>query len=226
MAQEVPLAVILGPLTRLGRAWLDDPAARDYEVLLVTRHGADRERLAAIYPQHRVWGDDGAPALEIAGRSRIAVIACALGLIHPEAPNWDRHAPAVKRDLDALTTIVDACGAAQVHVVYISSVLALAPRGTAWYGGWKNVVEDAVATTVAEHPGARLSVLFPGRLIPRRGAALPESLLSTTFGALARQVGGIVAGDRPVRRIVGLDARAWLTLRSVAALVRIVLNRF
>ena len=122
--------------------------------------------------------------------------------------------------------LLDDCGAVPVHFVYVSSVLSLAPRGTAWYGGWKNVVEDAAATLLARSPNARLSVLFPGRLISQRRAELPASALYTKFSSLASRIDRILAQGRPVRRVVGLDARAWLVVRSLSNLGRLVFNRF
>jgi hypothetical protein len=226
MAKPRSLVIVFGPLTRLGRAWLNGPETDVREVVLVARHAGDRQRLSARYPGHKVYSDDDSGLPTPSGRAEVVILGLALGPIHPEVPNWARRVPEIGRDLGLLEKLLDDCGAVPVHFVYVSSVLSLAPRGTAWYGGWKNVVEDAAATLLARSPNARLSVLFPGRLISQRRAELPASALYTKFSSLASRIDRILAQGRPVRRVVGLDARAWLVVRSLSNLGRLVFNRF
>ena len=203
--------VVLGPRTRLATALL---CASSDELVLVARDAAEERALVASRPGTailRAWEDAA-----IAPREAAAVVCCALGPIHPDAPDPAKDAAATVRDLAVVARVVRAQPAA--HVVFVSSVLALSPRGArAYYAGAKGLAEGALAALVAAHPGARLSVLYPGRLIEARSAGRPASFLYTTYAAMADAIVRELRRGRGGRRIVGADARLWLAARGVAS---------
>ncbi len=220
------LTVVLGPRTRLATALLASEGVRGSELLLVARDAAEATRLGAVYPAaavYRAWED--APRAP-GPRDVVAVVCCALGLIHPAAPDADAHARAARRDLGVLEALLQTQRAAEIRVVLVSSVLALAPgRAQAYYAGWKCTVEGALSALLASHPRARLCVLYPGRLVERRSLAEPASALYTTYAALARTVVRCLRADNARRRIVGADARLWLAARGVASTSAALLGR-
>ena len=102
-----------------------------------------------------------------------------------------------------------------VHVVLVSTVVALAPsRDRAYYAGFKNLAEVAVADAFRGLAWARLSVVHPGHL----SASPPASLagrLATPYAALARLLLKMSGSSTASSRVVGLDARLWLFTRML-----------
>lgn len=213
-----PTVVVVGPRTRLGAALLD---RRTGPALAVARHGADADALgAAGRDVLRVDASDVAARLQ--GAPSVEVAVCALGPVHP-GPVDDLAADAatIERDLAVVRSVLVAAAGRPARVVLVSSVVALAPTpDRRYYGGLKGAVEQALVSLVAEHPGARLDVLYPGRL--RAGAARgPAQLLSTGYDRVAALVDRALrhGGAAGRRRVVGLDARAWLVVRSLSLVV-------
>jgi hypothetical protein len=209
------LIIVLGPLSRLGSACMRIAEARSFDVCAVARHAADAERIRRQWPRARVFvAGDPVSALP-SGHQRIVLCTCAAGLIHPRKADWAMDVSEADRDIRLHLQILASFESVPVHVIFVSTVLALSPRGTAHYAGWKNVMLGTLAEAVAEHPRGRLSVLYPGRLVERRTPAHLLSLTHGTFEQLAARIGRIAATDRPCRRVVGLDAYLWLMLRGL-----------
>src|SRR5690606_8544326 len=167
-AGDARTVVVLGPRTRLGQQVVRQALAAGAEVVAVARHERDEKALS----------DSPATVVRIEELGRLApgpvrVLVCAMGPVQ----SGDRVATAdVERDLAAVDSLL--AGATAAEVVLVSSVLALAPKADRrHYGGWKCLVEDRL-TELAEAHGARLAVLYPGRLVEgeRRG---PRNLLGT-----------------------------------------------
>jgi hypothetical protein len=80
--------------------------------------------------------------------------------VHPEAPALAVDMDAVTRDVGMVEAILAAYPETAVHVVFVSTILALSasPR-RGYYGGWKSVIEGALTAVVARYPRAVLTVL-------------------------------------------------------------------
>ncbi len=209
--------VVLGPRTRLGAALLAQ-APSDVAVYAVARDDRDRAALAssgaAVIGAHTpgpLLGDTRPQALRI--------LVCALGPVHPETAHPGDDAAFVERDLDLVARLLGEAEGRDAHVVLVSSILALAPAADrAYYAGWKNVVEERLAALVAAHPGGRLSVFYPGRLMTAEERTRPWHRAHTTFERLATLMIDVSAGSARSRTI-GLDARIWLLTRSASLTV-------
>lgn len=219
---DAPVDVIVGPKTRLGAELLRRVAGDGGHAVALARHERDAQDLAAL--DHVLAGqhDDAAFREALAGRP-VRVHVCALGPIHPEQASPTDSA-AAERELATLERIMQAADGG-VHVVLVSTVIALAPGADRrYYGGWKAVVEQRLAELVDRHSNATLTVLYPGRLVAGRDARRPWQLAYTTYGRLAAL--SLAAATHPGRnRLVGADARAWLLLRSVALAVSSITGR-
>jgi hypothetical protein len=205
--------VVVGPRTRLGAALLAS-AGSDQAVYAVARDDRDRAELASS--NATVIGTHATgPLLGDTRPSALRIHVCALGPVHPETAA-DDDASFVARDLDLVARLLGEAEGREAHVVYVSSILALAPAADrAYYAGWKNVVEEELASLVAAHPGGRLSVFYPGRLMAAQERTRPWHRMHTTFERLATQMNDVSEG--PGRsRTVGLDARLWLMARSAS----------
>jgi hypothetical protein len=206
--------VVLGPRTRLGAALLAG-AGPDRPVYAVARDDRDRAELASS-PATVIGAHDDGPLLGGTRPGALRIHVCALGPIHPETARPEDDAAHVDRDLDLVARLLGEAQGRDAHVVYVSSILALAPAADrAYYAGWKNVVEERLAALVAAHPGGRLSVLYPGRLMTAEERRRPWHRMHTTFDRLAAAMDDVSEG--PGRsRTVGLDARIWLLARSAS----------
>jgi hypothetical protein len=139
--------------------------------------------------------------------------------VHPDAVRAETDTRAFLRDLDAIEQLLTATSdRADVAVVLISSVIALAPGpDRRYYGGWKCLVEQQLAELVGRtSPRAAFSVVYPGRLVdgPAR-RRLPG--LHTTYRGLAAAVD--ILGRSSRTRISGIDARLWLVMHSARLLL-------
>lgn len=211
------LTVVLGAKTRFGRA-LVQRVREDQPILLVARDGADagtlHDSFDAAGQVQVVDGSRGelASAIKGTGATQVRLVIAALGPVHPEQPDYDADSPAVGRDLGLVGQVLDA--GVPVQVVLVSTILALAPgEDRRYYGGWKALVEQQVRQLVDEHPAATLSVLYPGRLV-EPGARVWQRV----HASYARLVSVTLAlpADRGGSRLVGLDTRIWLWVRSVS----------
>lgn len=201
------LVITLGARTRLGRAFLAQTPAHQH--ILLARHPVDAAALRAEFPTAQIQlSSDPFPQ----PYSAVTIVACALGLIHPKNSSWQEERDAADRDLAAIAAILAAYPSARVHVIYISSILALTPRRTAWYSGWKNVIDGALIHLTSGHASALLSVLYPGQLREKKSLA---TFLFTTFDALATEIVALIPAPAPHRRIVGRDARLYLLVRGL-----------
>jgi hypothetical protein len=143
---------------------------------------------------------------------------CAAGVIHPGPASLTADHRAAARDLAILEAIVQAQSGDRIHVVFMSSVLALGRSpGRGYYAGWKAMMEGAMAKIVENAPGADLSIVYPGRLVERRSVARPMSFLSTPYHHAAEVMIHTARSAAARRAILGLDARLWLVARGLVA---------
>ncbi|MCX6408093.1 MAG: hypothetical protein NTV28_14345 [Propionibacteriales bacterium] len=218
LASTVPL-VLVGPRTRVGRSLL---ALREGPVLAVSRDAADTAALQGADVLD-VAGDD--VDARLAGAPAVDVAVCALGPVHPGVPDHDRDVAGLRRDLGLLRRVLGAADGRPVRIVLVSSVVALAPTpDRRYYGGAKSLVEQLLLELVAAHPHARLDVLYPGRLLAAGERTRPWHRLHARFDRVAALVEQALRSSQPVgrRRVVGLDARLWLLVRSLSLVVQAV----
>jgi hypothetical protein len=213
--------VVLGPKTRLGGALLASSTSGP-SVYAVARDDQDRVALGTSGATVIGGAQATGPLLGDVRPDRLRIHVCALGPVHAETAHPD-DASFVARDLDLVARLLDEAEGREAHVVLVSSILALAPAADrAYYAGWKNVVEEELFSLVDAHAGARLSVLYPGRLMAAQERRKPWHRTHATFERLATLMNDVSEG--PGRsRIVGLDARLWLMARS-ASLVATTLS--
>jgi len=209
--------VVFGPRTRLGQMLLGKGSERPGTDVAIARHDADRAALAD--GAHRLLSpesDEASFREVLAGDGPVKVRVCALGPLHPGTPDQAATSAGVTRDLGLISRVLDACADRPVHVVLVSTAVALSPAvDRRYYGGWKGVVEQELTEMVAASPANQMSVLYPGRLVPTRDLRHPVSLLYTTYRGLAELVDR--TGDsKPAFRVVGADARAWLVTRAIS----------
>ncbi len=218
-----PTTVVIGPKTRYGQALAAELLERGEPVVLVARDAADVAALASVADSGATVVDastadltaETAKVAGSAGSVRLAIGA--LGPIHPHEPAVAADAACVTRDLELVRAVL-ATGL-PTHVVLISTILTLAPGDERrYYGGWKGVVEQQVAHLVDQTRDARLSVLYPGRLFYAPGSAIWKRM-HATYRRLVSVTLDLTL-DRPRSRVVGIDARIWLAVRSISLALR------
>jgi hypothetical protein len=208
------LLIIQGPKTRLGRAFLALPQIQAQDRALIARDRKDFDSLKKLFPDVKIlraWD----PACELPEASEVAVLCFALGPVHVVAPALSKDLEGAFADLSFIQTALALYSPQPVHVVYLSSVLALAPRGSRrYYAGWKLMVEGTLDAWVAGSRGASLSVVYPGRLV-ETGTGLSRCL-HTRYEKVAAQLGEMVLARRVCRRkVIGWDSRILLFLRGL-----------
>jgi hypothetical protein len=211
------LVVVLGPQTRLATALLNSTSWHPGTAfLLVTRSIPEYEAVKRKYPSmalYRSWDPDSRLLEE---NETVTVLCCAFGVIHPgsvEASGDLQKANAGYRTLEMLLRTYSGL---PVHLVLISSVLALCPRpGREYYAGWKNVVEGLLRHIAATRRGVGLSVFYPGRLVEANTFGSPSSWLHTSYQQLAEEVVSHVQHKQSRAAIVGLDSSLWLAMRCL-----------
>jgi len=176
--------------------------------MLVARSEDDERRIGVpAAPASLIRADS---PLRLRGESNdMRIFCCALGPIHPDpAPTLDTDARRAARDVDLLTRLVMSNGERAMHVIFVSTVLALAPsRDRYYYAGWKRVLEDKLLWLTESQQRTRLSVIYPGRLVGRETTRRLR-YVHTTYEALAGLMCSVSTGG-PRRAVVGLDARLW-----------------
>jgi len=212
------LVVVIGPQTRLAKSVLSSSSwASGTTFLLVARHAEEYEALTLAHPRavaHRGW-DSESPMPDA---DAVAIVCCAFGMIHPAAVAASADLQRIGTDYAMLERIVRRYSERPLHVVLISSVLALCARpGREYYGGWKNVVEGLVRHAAEGGQRRNVSLLYPGRLVDTTARASARAFPHTSYRTLAEKVVKAVQ-ESPVNSVVGLDARLWLMLRSVGLL--------
>lgn len=179
--------------------------------VVVYADAAQREGLRSLYPDDVL--QDGV-ALRASARP-IGIIVCALGLPHPAPPELATHMKRFDLDTGALANLIAEAGTGS-HVVLVSTVIALAPpRDRAYYAAFKNLAESVLAASLRKTTGAMLSVVYPGRLTERRGRFGTSGVFATPYAELAEKLLSVVGAQVPVSRVIGLDARLWLLVRSI-----------
>lgn len=207
--------LIVGGKTRLAMSLFEAASASGQETFVVYATTDEHAALLALYPASALLE----ASRPIEGRS-LCVFVCAFGLAHPGKPDPQRHADRLLQDAAWLFGLVRS-QAGGVHVLLVSTVIALAPpRDRCYYAGFKNLAESVVAAQLQGIAGAMLSVFYPGRLVARRSGSGLFGLLSTPYRALARQMVETARGSSQASRIVGIDARMWLMVNAMRLLVR------
>lgn len=222
-SDHTTLSVVTGPKTRLGAALIERAASAGRPVLAIARDERDAD---ALEDSAATVVTTGEAALSLPGSGAVRIYVCALGPIHAGLPDGAADAAGVAADLATIGGLLDSAMGREVHVVLVSTVIALAPsESQRYYGGQKNIVEDQLRALIGKHPaGARLSVLYPGRLLAAADRNRPWHRGYTTFDHLAALVER--AGERSAyARVVGLDARLWLLLRTVSLGIHVISGR-
>ena len=201
------LAVIFGPLSSLGRGLLETKWADKTKLLLVARHQRDKERLAALHLHAEIltaWKE----SWELGrGYDQVIVFCCTLGMARPRIPSWSDDISEASRDIEFLERILRAYRDLPIHVILVSSILALSPRGkNTYYAGWKDVIMASVECLVHQYPYGYLSVLYPGRLINRTVFHKPSSFFSTTYNRAVKTLLKMQKYSKSYEKIIGLDA--------------------
>lgn len=214
---SAPVHVVIGPRTQLGAALLAKLEGQD--VVAVARHDRDAQALTDVAGARVAFAAD-APGV-LAADADLVIHVCALGPIHPEDPRPD-DADRFEAELAAIEALVAATSGA-VRIVFVSSVIALAPTpDRRLYGGWKNLAEERLDRIALRH-GARVtvSVAYPGRIINRSERSGLSDRLSSTFEKVAHRLLS-EASRGPRRVIVGIDAKVWSALRAMSLVVHVV----
>ena len=119
------MLVIFGPRTRLAAALLEHLDDASAAILLVARDSNEAQELRRAPGRRRLWNlEDGEPP-HLSGDGEVIVLACGLGLLHPEPPGAAEHLSRLVHDLAGVERLVEACGERPVHAILVSSVLAL-----------------------------------------------------------------------------------------------------
>ena len=169
------LTVILGPKTTLAGALLSSLDHPPEGLLLVARHASEADELARRYPGIAVLPPSPAGNPLPEGVSSVVVYCCAVGPIHAGKPEWTEDQENASANLDALIRIANAYRSRPLHLIYVSSVLALMPRGTnTYYSGWKNIIEAGLQELIAPCERASYSVFYPGRLVTEKRWSRPN----------------------------------------------------
>lgn len=209
------LVIVLGAKTRLGQAILNSRWARDQDLLLVARDAEEASALSQRHPTSRTYcaGHRGdAPSRP---PQAVGVLGCALGPIHKDVRNWAADFDAANRDLSVVSELLSRYPGVPMRVVFVSSVLALAPQqDRRYYGGWKSLLEATLGAMIEGRVGSSLCVVYPGRCVDRRSWSSPKSFLCTSYATLARCV--VAALERETGAVItGVDARLWLAQRGL-----------
>lgn len=206
------LVILFGAKTRLAQAILALPWARGQKWVLVARDPGEAAALGRAHPASRVlcaghpWEAPPDPP------EAVVVLGCALGPIHKDARSWDADLEAAHRDLDVVAGLLGLYPGVPLRIVFLSSVLSLAPRPERrYYAGWKCLLEGALRAMIAGRAGSSLCVVYPGRCVDRSAWA---SGLYTTYAVLARRVVAAAEGSSGAF-ITGVDARSWLVLQRI-----------
>ena len=209
-----PLHLVMAPRTRLAASLLarTDPGR---DLAIVVRHDGDEQWAAETYPGIARVRTDAARPLA-AAYDDVVVHACALGAMTPvPTSTLADDSAALVRDIDFIGRVVDH-GSPSVHVVFVSTVLALSPRRERqYYAGWKCIAEYELVRRFRANPAVRVSVVYPGRITEERSLRAPKSMIYTPYDALAARLDRLGREGGEFRQVVGADARAWLAVRGI-----------
>lgn len=207
--------IVVGPLTRAGRAVTARAESRGDQICLIARHAGDSAALSG--GDATVLRIDQDLDLLGVGDGPVRIVVCALGPVHPDEATSNADADAFARDLGAVERLLAATSGRPTAVVLISSIIALAPGpDRRYYGGWKCLVEQQLGEVVGRtSPGASFSVVYPGRLVEKSSRPVPG--LHTSYQRLAATVEAVATTSRA--RISGIDARLWLVANSARLLL-------
>ena len=217
--------VVFGPRTTLAKHILSSTWAKNRNLLLVARDEEDAISLGLGFSNAQIltcwlpenewkWPD---------ACNRITILICAFGVIHPVFPDWPYHCGIMSRDINILGHILQKFSKHKIRLVFVSSVLALAPRRQrSYYVGWKCLSEAVIRDLDVKQEGLFLSVVYPGRLVGEKNVMSPFSFFHTTYERFAQRLTRIADTWTGSREIVGLDARLFLILRAFSLFMRAV----
>lgn len=207
--------LIVGGRTRLAQALYAASSEAGLRAFVVYSSPAERAALLALYPDTALVGSAARPSPS----PSVCIVICVFGLVHPAPPDIELHSGRLVREGRLLSELLAVSGD-RIHVVLVSTVIALIPpRDRAYYAAFKNLAEAAVAAALRDGSRGRMSVVYPGRLVERRGVSRPVNALATPYVELARRLVHIAVSGRPVARVVGFDARLWIAVKVVQVLL-------
>jgi hypothetical protein len=151
------------------------------------------------------------------GAEPSVIFCCALGPIHPlpsKQPTSDM--VAVQAELEFLRSLLATLQSVRVHVVFISTVLAVSSGvDRYYYSGWKRIIDSAIDEMTSHFQNVQFSVVYPGRLVEERPNF--QSWLSTTYCRAAQIIERVGRGTA-IRKVIGIDSRLLLAKRSLVEL--------
>jgi hypothetical protein len=222
------LTVLIGPKTRLGAELISQLTGEP--VLAVARDATDAAVVAALPglgPSAVV--DGSTPGLSqrvqesatASGSTSVRLVLAALGPVHPEQPNTAYDAAGVTRDLGFVEEVL--ASGLPVQAVLISTILALAPgEDRRYYGGWKALIEQQLQQLVDDRNAAggrcSLTVFYPGRLLDQK-LRTRQLRVHSSYARLARAALA-TSPDQSTGRLIGMDTRIWLWVRSISFALR------
>jgi hypothetical protein len=211
------LVVVFGPRTTLAKHILNAEWAKKQNLLLVARDEEDAIILGSDFSEAQIlpsWMPENKwECPDTCGC--ITILLCAFGVIHPVPPDWSSHCDEMNRDIDVLSRILQKFRGQMIRLLFVSSVLALAPRPQrSYYVGWKCLSEAVIRDLYAKQEGLFISVVYPGRLVSKKSVLSPLSFFHTTYGRFAQRLTRIADTWTVRREIVGLDARILLVLKA------------
>ena len=229
------LVIVFGPRTTLAKHVLSTSWAGQKNLLLVARDKEEARWLGSSFPAAEIlacW----LPEHEWKWPETygcITILLCAFAVIHPVTPDWSSHCEATRRDIEILAHILQKFRRQVIKLVFISSVLALAPKPQrTYYVGFKCLAEAMIRDLLTNQEGVSLSVLYPGRLVSQKSLLSPLSFFHTTYRRFAQRLVRVAnscprssqrgGAGTPHREIVGLDARILLVLKAFGLLLRAV----
>jgi len=203
---------IFGGRTRLARELYLQATQAGLSVFVLFASAGDRAVLLQHYPEGAIVDSLPTSAREV------AVVVCALGLVHPASPDAHAHLGKFAAECETLSELA-AGYRGQLHLILVSTVIALLPgRERAYYAGFKNLAEAMAAAACRRCPGSLLSVLYPGHLVEKRGGRGLASLLATPYDRLTLLLVKVIGSKQPTARVVGADARLWVVARAFSLL--------
>jgi hypothetical protein len=207
--------IILGPKTRLARALIKQLGSTE-ETLLISRNESDSAWLLKQYPGLRSIDPAKQPFI-IQPTNTIRVFCCAMGPIHVQQAITGNYANSIRSDLKILEKTLNGCCSIPCHLVFVSSILALAMREKCiQYSVSKNMAQSSASTLIRNRPNTLFSTVYPGRLFERTlSKGFLWNHLHTSFTTLAQAMIVIAMSQHQKSRIIGIDAHLLLMAQGM-----------
>ncbi len=224
---EKSVLVIYGPRTRIAQAVLQrNEITNGKTLVLVARHDAEADEMRQKYPLSIIA--DRCDVIKLLAPARsVTILCCAAGPIHVPDAGFRSEKPDSFEDVKSIENIINFYRNADLNFILISSVLALSPnRNRSAYAGWKLYLEGTISQHLQQCSSSRLQILYPGRLIGKKTFTNPPSICYSTFDFVAACISIADSQVQSSRRLIGLDARIWLLINRVLALLKYLVGRY